>query len=315
MRQRTGARLRVRPQPGGREIFTEGWQSVFESRSEPACSDRGLVLQSLDVPFEILREGDVCRLFVPTEFVEKASYQLWQYDQENVPPRPVGPRISPVLQNSIPGVLAYALVILVVAFLAGEGAFGKNWFMAGRVDGTLIRAGEWWRTITALTLHSGLRHFAGNLGFGVLFGIMAGRLIGSGMTWFVVVIASAAANLLNTLLLDSVHRAIGASTAVFAALGLIAGFAWRARLMAQDRWPYRIGPIVGGVALLAYTGTGDEQTDVGAHLLGFVCGFVAGMALTLIYHRVTGRTVQLVAGAAALGTIVFAWFMALRVAG
>lgn len=273
------------------------------------------MLQSLEVPFEILREGDVCRLYVPGEFVEKAKYQLREYDQENVPPRVPAPRLVPVRQNSIPGVVAYALVILVVALLAGEGAFGKNWLMAGRVDGSLIRAGEWWRNITALTLHSGLRHFAGNLGFGVLFGIMAGRLLGSGVTWLAVVIASAAANLLNTLLLDSTHRAIGASTAVFAALGLIAGFAWRARLMGQDRWPYRIGPIVGGVALLAYTGTGDEQTDVGAHLLGFICGFVAGVALTLVYHRITGRKIQLVAGGAALSAIAIAWMVALRASG
>ena len=79
---------------------------------------------------------------------------------------------------------------------------------------------------------------------------MAGRLVGSGVTWFSVVVASAAANFLNTSLLESTHRAIGASTAVFAALGLVSGFAWRAKLMAQDRWPLRLGPIVGGIALL-----------------------------------------------------------------
>jgi hypothetical protein len=38
-------------------------------------------------------------------------------------------------------------------------------------------------------------------------------------------------------LLESTHRAVGASTAVFAALGLIAGYVWRGKLMRQDRWP------------------------------------------------------------------------------
>ncbi len=288
---------------------------MFNSRSERACADRGLVLQSLDIPFEILRDGADCRLYVAAEHVEKAKYQLWQYDQENVPRRVATARITPVYQNSIPGVVLYALVIGVVALLAGEGVFGKNWLVAGRVDGNLIRSGEWWRAITALTLHAGLRHFAGNLGFGILFGIMAGRLIGPGVTWLAVVLASTAANLLNTFLLDSTHRAIGASTAVFAALGLIAGFVWRGRLMAQDRWPYRIGPIVGGVALLAYTGTGDEQTDVGAHLLGFMCGFVAGALLTVIYRHVTGRKTQWVAGLLALALVGGAWVTALRSVG
>ena len=49
--------------------------------------------------------------------------------------------------------------------------------------------------------------------------------------------------------------------------------------MAQDRWSTRFGPIVGGLALLMFTGTGGQNTDVGAHLLGFVCGFAAGMLL------------------------------------
>ena len=74
---------------------------------------------------------------------------------------------------------------------------------------------------------------------------------------------------------------VGMMTVVFPPRGpcLVAGFVWRGRLMMQDRWAYRVGPIVGGVALLAFTGTGDESTDVGAHLLGFVCGFGAGLLL------------------------------------
>ena len=202
-------------------------------------------------------------------------------------------------------------MISLVAVLSGESAFQRDWLAAGRVDGELIRAGEWWRTITALTLHSGLRHFVGNLGFGVFFGMLAGRLLGPGVTWLAVVCSSSIANFLNTLLLDSSHRAIGASTAVFAALGLLAGFVWRGRLMRQDRWAYRVGPLVGGVALLAFTGTGDANTDVGAHLAGFVCGLITGMLLTIIYPLVTGEAVQRWSGAAALGAVLLAWAFAL----
>ena len=176
----------------------------------------------------------------------------------------------------------------------------------------MIREGEWWRTITALTLHSGIRHLAGNILFGTLFGLMAGRLVGSGVAWGGIVIASAAANLFNTALLQSTHRAIGASTAVFAALGLVSGYVWRARLMAQDRWPLRLGPIIGGVALLAYTGTGDENTDIGAHLAGFGCGFLAGMALTLASSYLVQRSLQLSSGVAALFLVAWSWLVALH---
>ena len=162
-----------------------------------------------------------------------------------------------------------------------------------------------------MTLHSGLKHFLGNLGFGVLFGMLAGRVIGPGVTWLAVVVAAACGNLLNTLLLDSMHRSIGASTAVFAALGLVSGFVWRRRLMPQGRWAYRIGPLVGGLALLAYTGSGDANTDVGAHVTGFVCGLAAGMLLVTVDRHLADPLLQKIAGAAAIGIVAVAWLLAL----
>lgn len=293
-------------------IPTDGWAVAFESDSKKACSERSLVLHSLGIPYEILRDGQRSFVVVPATQLEKARYEIWQYEQENQTNKTPAPRITPVIQNGIPGVVVYIVVIFLVALLAGEAAFDRNWFAAGRVDGVLIRNGEWWRSVTALTLHSGLSHIAGNAGFGALFGIMAGRVLGSGVTWLTVVISSGVANLINTILLDSSHRAIGASTAVFAALGLVAGFVWRGKLMKQDRWPYRIGPIVGGIALLAYTGTGDANTDVGAHLSGFVCGFVAGVFLTYLYRYVPNQNVQRASGIAAIGIVVIAWLFALR---
>jgi len=266
----------------------------------------------LEIPYEILTDGQRAFIVVPTGDLEKAKFEIWQYEQENQQAVAAEPRLIPVIQNYMPGVVAYLLLISIVAVLAGDMAFDRDWLAAGRVDGVLIREGEWWRSITALTLHSGLSHFAGNAGFGALFGVMAGRVLGSGVTWFTVVVASSLANLINTLLLDSSHRAIGASTAVFAALGLVAGFVWRGQLMKQDRWPFRIGPIVGGVALLAYTGTGDANTDVGAHLTGFVCGFLAGIVMTRIYDYVPRRNVQRTTGIMAIAIVIFAWWFALR---
>jgi rhomboid protease GluP len=291
----------------------DDWTVVFRSRSRQACNDRALVLTSLSIPYEVLVADQGYMLVVPAEVSERARYEIWQYDKENVPVRRQAPRLVPDFQNAVPGVVVYILIVCLVAWLAGENAFNRNWLAAGRVDGELIRAGEWWRTVTALTLHSGLRHIVGNIGFGALFGILAGRLFGSGLTWLCVVIASGLANMLNTFLLASRHQSIGASTAVFAALGLIAGFVWRAKLMAQDRWAYRLGPIVGGIALLAYTGTGGPNTDIGAHLAGFVCGFGFGLLLTLLPKIPTSRRFQLLSGALAIAIVTASWIVAFGV--
>lgn len=290
----------------------EDLRVVYESTNRQSCSDRALVLASVQIPHQLVDDGMSCVLVVPAEYSPRAVEELRLYDDENPPTRPK-PRKRIVYQDALPGVIGYVFVVCAVAWLAGYSFFGINWSVAGRVDGTLIRDGEWWRTITALTLHSGVRHLLGNLVFGVFFGIFAGRLLGSGVAWLAVVVAGALGNTANTLLLDSTHRSIGASTAVFATLGILAGYVWRGQLMAQDRWSTRFGPIIGGLALLMFTGTGDENTDIGAHLLGFVCGFATGMLLTVIGKMPAPPRTQRAAGGIALGLIAISWLIALQV--
>jgi membrane associated rhomboid family serine protease len=289
----------------------DDWSIVYEHSRRQACDERALVLHSLGIPYQLASDEARIMLLVPAASAEKAKYELWQYEQENRGTDQPQRSPLPIAQNGIPGAVFFVVIVCAVAWLAGQNAFGLDWFAAGRVDGELIREGQWWRAITALTLHSGIRHLLGNIAFGVFFGLLAGRLLGSGVTWLAVLLSATAANGLNTLLLDSTHRSVGASTAVFAALGLIAGFVWRSKLMAQDRWAYRLGPIVGGMALLAYTGTGDADTDIGAHLLGFGSGFTSGMLLSRVSARLSGLRLQQVSGAVAVLIIALAWVIAL----
>jgi membrane associated rhomboid family serine protease len=282
---------------------------VFESRNRRACSDRALVLATFQIPHEIIDDATSCALIVPAEYSARAANELRLYDEEN-PPRQPSPKIAVDHHNAVPGVFAYVIIICAVAWMAGASFLAQDWLAAGRIDGVLVRAGEWWRTVTALTLHSGLRHLVGNIVFGTMFGLFAGRLLGSGVAWLAILVTAASGNAFNTLLLESTHRAIGASTAVFAALGLVAGFVWRGKLMSQERWPYRIGPIVGGFALLMYTGTGDANTDIGAHLMGFLCGLAGGVLLTRLRSRLTDNRLQLGSAVLALLLVVSAWISA-----
>jgi rhomboid protease GluP len=288
----------------------EDLRIVFESRNRAACADRSLVLAAAKIPHQVLHDQGASIIVVPAEHSAHASDEIAIYDEAN-PPVVAKPRKTVRYQNAMPGIATYVLVVCGVAWLAGDSAFGENWFLAGRIDGVLIRAGELWRTVTALTLHTGLGHLAGNLVFGALFGLFAGRILGSGVAWFAIVTTGALGNLINTLVLSPDHRSIGASTAVFAALGIVAGYVWRGKLMAQERWVYRNGPIVGGLALLMYTGTGDKNTDIGAHLFGFLCGFGGGILLTLARDRILEDRWQWLGGAAALALILGAWSVAL----
>lgn len=292
--------------------MNEDLRVVFESSNRQSCADRALVLASFQIPHNTVDDGVSCAIVVPAEYSVQAQRELQLYDDENPPVPPQ--RVRKIkYQDAVPGLIGYVLVVCGVAGFAGYSFFGSNWLAAGRIDGELIRSGEIWRLFTALTLHSGVKHLLSNLVFGVFFGLFAGRLLGSGVAWLAITLAAASGNALNTLLLDATHRSIGASTAVFAALGVVAGYVWFGKLMAQDRWSNRFGPIIGGLALLMFTGTGGENTDVGAHLLGFVCGFVTALLLVRMGDISDDAKTQRHSGFTALGLIFFSWVIALTV--
>ena len=106
---------------------------------------------------------------------------------------------------------------------------------------------------------------------------------------------------------------LGASTAVFAALGMLSGMAWRQRLTLRERLWYRWAPLIAGICLLTFLGAGSAHVDVLGHALGFLFGLAVGwMYVRADMQSRRGRRRQLVAGAGALLAIFGAWFLALR---
>jgi hypothetical protein len=185
----------------------EDLRVVFESRNRQSCADRALVLESVQIPHQLYDDGLSCALIVPAHYSAQAASELRLYDEENPPVHRKVPQRTDYY-DALPGLVGYVLVVCLVAGMAGYSYFQSNWFVAGRVDGELIRHGELWRLFTALTLHADIKHLLSNLVFGVFFGLFAGRLLGSGVAWLTIVLAAATANALNTLMLDIGHRSV-----------------------------------------------------------------------------------------------------------
>jgi len=116
---------------------------------------------------------------------------------------------------------------------------------------------------------------------------------------------------------DAGHRSIGASTAVFAALGLLVAYTWRRGFFRDTPWRGRIAPIVAGLGLLAFTGTSGENTDLGAHLFGFIMGFGSGLVLARFASVTWLRSARLqgVSGALAALLVLAAWALGLLANG
>ena len=163
-------------------------------------------------------------------------------------------------------------------------------------------------------------HLIANLAAGLWFGYLAARQIGSGITWLLIITGAAIANLLEALFGPASHRSVGASTAVFTALGLLAAHSWRLRATTVQRWALRWAPLVGGIVLLGWFGTGGGEdsetvvsTDIVAHAGGFLIGVLLGAAVAQRWtQRLLRRLPQWLSGLMALASILVAWICALR---
>jgi membrane associated rhomboid family serine protease len=201
---------------------------------------------------------------------------------------------------------------LVVAFLAtGTREAAGHAFRAGSADAGRILHGEIWRAVTALTLHADTAHLVANATAGALLGTAVCRTLGGGLGAVLLVAAGAVGNLLNAVVRGPGHVSVGASTAVLGAVGLLSGLAFVRTHRAAERRRRAWVPLAAGLALLGMLGA-DPQTDLGAHLWGFVAGVALGAGAGLALSAPPGRAAQGVLAAATLAAVAGSWWLALR---
>jgi len=275
----------------------------------------GLVLEARGVPFRNEACGRGWLLLVPPEAFVRACAELRNYEELNHNWPPPLPEENPQHDNLMP---TLSVLLLVACFhnltllninLAGH--YPVDWIKLGNAHAGKILQGDWWRLLTSLTLHADLIHLFSNLTLGGLFIVRLCRDLGSGLGWSLLLASGLLGNLCNALLQQFDHRAVGASTAVFGAVGLVAAIGLiRYRHNLRRRWPL---PIAAALALLAMLGSSGERTDLGAHLFGFICGFGLGLAAEYLLGRYGRPGVWfnrlLALGAAAL--MLLAWWAAL----
>jgi rhomboid protease GluP len=162
-------------------------------------------------------------------------------------------------------------------------------------------------------------HLLMNLGAGAAIGLLASRQIGTGHAWLLTVLGAGLANLVEALFSMPGYQSVGASTAVFATLGLLAAHSWRTRRIASHPTLRRWAPLIAGAALLGLLGTGasDQVAETGTDLIAHVFGFVTGCILGILIARPelsirANKVPQWISGTLALVLIAGAWGLALN---
>jgi rhomboid protease GluP len=283
---------------------------IFSSYLFTECDQRAFVLKAVGIEHVVAQNENRFVVLVSEEHVERAVEQLHLYDQESRPrPQPEPLKLH---ERAWTGSLIYAIVLLFVAYASGAGLGNFDWYESGALRHSAVADLEVWRVVTALMLHADVGHILGNLAFGIPYGYFASQLLGVGRAWASILVAAACANFVDAALMGEHQSSIGASTAVFAMLGIVSAYAWQRGHSPFNRWAHRSAPLIAAVALLAFTGVGDERTDIVAHLAGFVVGALMGvLQAQLRSAQLDRRFVQRALATATCAAAAGAWIWAL----
>jgi membrane associated rhomboid family serine protease len=254
-----------------------------ERRPTPArILEFSLVLSARGIPNRVRLGPFGARLLVRGDRLNAARAEISAYVRENAdnagPPVAFPPRFDNTRAT-------LTVLLCLGAFFSLTGAdvsFGGpalDWLGLGAGDSRAILAGQWWRLATALTLHGDAAHMAGNLILGGVFMIPLCREIGAGPGFAVALASGLAGNLLKVLIQGPGQYFIGASTAVFGAVGVLGA-------LLAARGPggltfRRLAPAGAALMFLAFLGSGSEEVhniDLAGHLCGFACGVLLGLA-------------------------------------
>lgn len=273
-----------------------------------------LVLDSRSIPCSIKSDGADWQLLVPGKQLESAIRELQLYEEANRNWPPQLPVARQLAENSL---ATLSVLLLLATFynlthmgisLTGQGLLDLNG--VGAAHAASIREGEWWRCITALTLHGDLTHLLSNLSIGGIFILLLCRELGSGLAWSLLLASGTFGNLVNAWVQSPAHRSVGASTAVFGAVGILAAISVMRRDNLRRRW---FVPVAAGLALLALLGTEGKNTDLGAHLFGFSFGLLFGMSSEYLIAKRgrPGRAVNFMLALTGAAIVVAAWWVAI----
>ena len=283
--------------------------AIRTTRRAREADEWALVLTAAGIPYRLELADGGWTLFVPDPDVANAREALNAYDEETrgepgaTLPEGASPRIA--------WMVGLAVGALLLGFFAETGALaaGSPWFERGAAASGPMLNGEPWRAVTALTLHADTVHVVGNaIATALLLPPIVGRLGPGGAVWLVL-LAGTGANLLAAAAQGSQHLAVGASTATFGAIGILAALRlWPRSALGRTRGRRWIVPVA-TVLLLTMLGTG-RGADVLAHALGLLSGGALGL-VAAVFRRPLAAPLQWALVAAAGLTVVGCWHLAL----
>ncbi len=295
------------------EKLADAGRATIMVRSERQAMDWSLVLASQDIGTTILAvpQEQCWGLEVSESDHLRALEAIRRYRLEN--------RTWQIRRNLSDGTelqfhVGSILWCLLLVFIHACSAFWPVLIEAGAMESTKVIAGQWWRLLTAVTLHADLAHLMGNLTFGVIMLGLAMPRFGFGVTLLMTFMAGFLGNVAGLLFYPSPYTGVGASGMMMGALGLLAVYS--VKLWPKHPRAFRTMWSGAGAGLLIFLLFGtNPKTDVVAHAAGFASGAIMGIGLSRLPNsRLKWAWLDWLAIGLLIVIIGIAWLLALRAA-
>jgi rhomboid protease GluP len=279
---------------------------IFYSLNQEQANAFNLVLNASGIGNRVVRSNGGFRIDVPEPYADAARDAIHRYQAENPNAEEWAPAShSQPTRKNLSGV-AVALLLLSIHLAVSASSAPEDYLAVFGANARRILNGEVYRCATALVLHADAAHIAGNMAGIVLFGGAVCMVAGTGVGWLMVLGSGIVGNLINALAYETGHLSVGASTAVFGAVGILCAFQAVNAAKTGRGWKRTALAFGSGAALLAFLGT-SARSDMGAHLFGFICGALIGGAHRLWMRQPLGMQGQVICGIIAASTILLCW--------
>ncbi len=263
------------------------WENLVVVGTYPTLAqahEHGLVILAMRQPCWVSELADRAgySLHAEAEAAPAIARELTDYEREQEQPAIPGDPAPQVFPHSAGwGVYGIWALLLTVTYLFQRTTPWLDEHASSSSIG-LIGNHEWWRPFTALFLHADAPHLIGNLLSGMLFGTLVARSIGAWRGWALILLSGTLGNAITSALTwPESFVSLGASTAVFGALGILSGLGFSSMLAHRFRlpWAKTLAPVLAGIIILGWIGGGSPggNTDVLGHIFGFTSGLAAGI--------------------------------------
>lgn len=296
------------------EKSTTEFQPLLTTEKPHELHLYSLILSATGISHKISHSNhSTWNVHVAPQDLEHAKWEIQTYNSENIN-WPIHSSSSTDSFSPFFRVQSVVIVISLALFFSVTGPWSQHspWFTEGAINSSnILEQSQYYRLLTALTLHADLVHLLGNCMLGGFLLHFYFLLLGNGIGIASLITTSVAANYLNVLLHGTGHNSVGFSTAVFSVIGILSALNYRHYKFSR---PERLVlPIMAGATMLAMLGSSGERTDLGAHffglLVGLVCGSILGFdrVFSLRYNRGLQFGLTAIFGL----TPVLAWYFAM----